>query len=413
MGFRWVGLWVLGASALIGCGKKPRVGPTPVVEAAPPVASAVPARAVPSVDARPPEPSPAQTNPEDEPWQPEQYAPALSDEADRLFQRELLVARKAVAEKRYDDAVRHYSKALSTGRNDAQCLGERGYVRLLLRDLPAAVDDLWMAAGAIGSERTLSQVWYNLGLAYAEQAQAELSRVAFARSLAFADSNQAKAKLGTQSRCTAIVRRAVELSDQSGAQLVSGWRGVHEFLGAQGEPKTEAEARLLACSTNSAHNYLVTSPAPSCTGAPPWMMSCCAGMGNFMVRYMMVYPRADDRFFTMDLGMIGGWPRQCQGAPMPEVSVHGKYLVLKTVDAPPAPNADFVSALGVDDGGDAPCRSGPRELEYRVYDLDTAKQVLDVRSLAPGGAKLMFDPAGTKARLQGPDCAATLSLAKG
>ena len=353
------------------------------------------------------EPSP--TRFEDQPWKPEEYEPALSEEADKLFKRELLVARKAAAEKRYDDAITHYTQALSTGRNDAQCLGERGYVRLLKKQFDEAGDDLWFAAGAVGSDRTLAQVWYNLGLTLAEQAEPELSRAAFARSLALAPSSQAKAKLGQQSHCGASVQRAEALGDAA-AQIVKGWLGVHKFLGSEGEPKTESEARQLACATQSQYNFAAVAAEANCTDAPPWSMSCCAGFGHFLAMYMMVYPRANNRFFAINYGMIGGWPRACQGAAMPEATIYGRHLVLKTVDSSIQANTDFDTRGDPDGNSDPPCRTGPRELQFEVYDLDTAKRLLQVRSLTPGAPQFEVNAAGTQATLRGADCDATLTL---
>lgn len=407
MGFRWVVL-ALGLSlGFVGCRKRSTVA------GAPPAKSARVAVASASASRVAVEPTAASVAPEapssrSGEWAPEQYAPALDDEAAKLFDRELLVARRAVTEKRYDDALTHYTKALSTGRSDAQCLGERGYVRLLKKELDAAGDDLWLAAGAVGSDGTLAQVWYNLGLTFAEQAHPELARVAFARSLALAPSKQAAAKLGPQSRCPASVLWK-DASGVSTAKIVNGWLGVHKFLDAAGEPKTESEARQLACSTNSEYNFAAAAPEPNCADAPPWIMSCCGGFGHFLARYMLVYPRPHQRFFTIDFGMIGGWPRECQGAAMPEVTIYGRHLVLKTVAASIEQNADF-DPKRTPDSDERPCRSGPVEQTFEFYDLDTAQRVLQVSLLDRDAPKLEVNAAGTQVTVSGAGCDATLSL---
>lgn len=407
MSLRWVRLCVSVAVALGGCHKKPSTAvPLPVNSAKPKaVASAAGSAAVPTPSAVAPERGELAL--EDQPWEPQEYEPAMTDEAQRLFNRELLVARKAVSEKRYDDALTHYTKALSTGRNDAQCLGERGYVKLLKKQIAAAASDLWLAAGGVGSDRTLSQVWYNIGLARTEQEQPELARAAFARSLAFGPSRQTEAKLGLQSRCQTSVRRAPALGE-SPAEVVTGWRAVHKFLNSRGEPKTESEARSLACATHSEYEFAnVMTVEPNCTSAPPWIMSCCAGFGHFMAMYMMVYPRPNNRFFTINYGMLGGWPGGCQGASEPEAAVYGHHLVLKTVDVGLEPNTDFAASLGE---GDPPCRNGPQERVFQVYDLDTAKHMLEISSPTPGAPALTFNDAGTQATLSGAGCDVTLSL---
>jgi len=392
-----------------GCSKRTNVGSAPLAKSARAVvgsASVSPAAAKPSAAPVVAEALPSPRK--DQGWAPEQYAPALEEEAEKLFNRELMVARRAVTEKRFDDALKHYTKALSTGRSDAQCLGERGYVRLLRNELDAATDDLWLAAGAMGSDRALAQVWYNLGLAWAQRSQPDLARAALARSLAFAPSKQAETKLGQQSRCQASVLRQDALGE-SAAQIVSGWLGVHKFLDASGEPKTEAEARELACSTKSESNFAAAGPEPGCTDPPPWVMSCCGTLGGFLARYMLVYPRPNNRFFAIDFGTIGAWPHECQGAAMPEASVYGRHLVLKTVAGSIGPNADF-DPKRMPDSDEQPCRSGPVERTFEIYDLDTAKRVLEVSSLDRDAAKLEVNAAGTQATLSGAGCDATLSL---
>lgn len=409
MGFGWVAVGLLLPLSLAGCNKRTTVASAPTAKSARAavgsssvsLAVAEPSAASAVVEAPP-------SRPEEQSSAPAQYAPSLDDDSEKLFNRELMVARRAVTEKRYDDALTHYTKALSTGRSDAQCLGERGYVRLLKKELDAATDDLLLAAGAVGSDRTLAQVWYNLGLAWAQSSQPEAARVAFARSLAFAPSKQAEAKLGQQSRCQASVWQADALVG-SAAEIVSGWLGVQKFLGAEGEPKTESEARQLACSTKSDSDFAAAGPAPNCSDAPPWIMSCCAFWGGFLARYMLVYPRPNNRFFAIDFGMIGYWPLECRGAALPEPSVYGRHLVLKTVAASVEQNADF--DLKRTPGSDErPCRQGPSEQTFEVYDLDTAKRVLEVSSLDRGAPKLEVNAAGTQVSLSGAGCDVTLSL---
>jgi len=76
------------------------------------------------------------------------------------------------------------------------------------------------------------------------------------------------------------VRRAPALGD-SVAQIVKGWLGVHKFLGSDGEPKTESEARPLACATKSEFGFLAAAPEPNCSDAPPWIMKLLRGLRAF------------------------------------------------------------------------------------------------------------------------------------
>ena len=402
------------ALVAFGCGRKR----TPTQSSAQPARSAALAATsaqplasvtVPALSASAASPSVEQgTRPE-----PPEYAPSLTDEASALFTRELLVARRAVADKRYDAAVRHYTKALSTGRNDAGCLAERGYVHLLAKRTDDAIRDLWFAAGARGSDQVLAQVWYNLGLAHREK-QPELARAAFARSLALNPSSQARNKLGTQSTCQTSIRTSTALGNVSGTRVVSGWQGVHRSLGLEGEPGSEAQARSIVCSTHSTFDFLVKRPEPDCTDAPPWNLSCCGGLGGFMVQYMTVIPRPKNHFFTIDHGRRGGWPRECQGAAMPEQSIYGSVLVLKTVDSDIEPNGDFDAKRQQGADGeqvaDAPCRVGPDETTIDVYQLDTGQHLFELSSLTHSAPHFSVSADGSEALVQGRDCDVKLAL---
>jgi len=77
---------------------------------------------------------------------------------------------------------------------------------------------------------------------------------------------------------------------------------------------------------------------------------------------MMVYPRSENRFFVIKLRDDRRLARECQGADMPEATVYGRHLVLKTVQSSIDKNADFdASRVPTGGSGDPPCRSGPRE----------------------------------------------------
>jgi hypothetical protein len=404
----------LGVVALValGCGRQPTPSPEQPAKSAVLAAHSAPAMA--SVTT--PAPRASTASPSVEPssrTEPLEYEPSLSDEATALFERELLIARKAVTDKQYDAAIRHYTKALSTGRNDAGCLGERGYVHLLAKRTDDAVRDLWFAAGARGSDQVLAQVWYNLGVAFRET-QPERARAAFARSLALNPSRQAKSKLGAQSTCQTSTITSTALGSASATPVVSGWLGVHGSLGLQGEPASEAQARSIVCSTHSKFDFLVARPEPDCTDAPPWNLSCCSGPGGFMVRYMTVIPRPKNRFFTIDHGPRGGWPRECQGAAMPEQTIYGGVLVLKTFGSEIEPNGDFdVKRLLGADGepiAEAPCRSGPDETTIDIYQLDTGQHLFELSSPTQSAPHFSVSADGSEALIQGRDCDAKLAL---
>jgi hypothetical protein len=326
----------------------------------------------------------------------------------KLFERELLVARKAMSDKKYDVAIGHYTRALSTGRTDAACLGERGYARLLVKD-PKAVDDLWYAVAAADADRLRAQIWYNLGLAFEQDGESEQSRAAFARSLVLGHSKQAADKLGARSHCTANIDRSEEPPAAAPVAVVSGWKGVHARFGLEGNPSSEAEARSLVCATTSGEfTSVVVGPKPNCADAPPWNLSCCAGFGGFMVQYMSVIPRSHGRFFTINYGARGGWPKTCQGKALPEQTQYGSVLLLKTDESSLTTNDDV--GANADPAGDQACRAGPSETSYTVYQLDSGRRLIKVGVVAPLLATLTMNAAGTEALLSGGECNEKIAL---
>jgi tetratricopeptide (TPR) repeat protein len=331
---------------------------------------------------------------------------------DAASQREFLKARKAVKNRSYDEALTYYTRALSHGIDSALCLGERGYVRLLTGDLEGALEDLWYAAGAAGDNHVYSQIWFNLGLAHQQKNEPEEARAAFARALAFEDTSASRAKLGSQSRCTTAIRKAPDLPENPTAVVVRGWKGVHSQLNLEGPASTETEAKATVCSTVS-QAYRGDESAYLCDQPPPWELSCCSGLGRFMVRHMTVVPRSKNRFFTIDHGSRGGWPKQCQGAPIPENTIFGSALMVKE-DGPSVeinPDVDINTIITPDNPApDLPCRTGPTETTVTFYQLDTGRPLLQLLSAGPNSPSISVAEGGTTVTLRGGSCDATLPL---
>jgi hypothetical protein len=329
----------------------------------------------------------------------------LSEEAQNLFQREFAAARKASSQKRYDEAVSHYTKALSMGKNDAAALGERGYVRFLQHDLKGAEGDLYYAAGAPGEPEVQAQIWYNWGLVSSAQEQAEDARAAFARSLELRPNHAVEAKLGGGSRCTSTFQRKPEADPR--VAVLPSWLKTHEFLGLPSEPKNEQEARKMVCSSDGLGE--VGQMDRDCSDGDISSVSCCGGFGRFMLQEMSVVPRPGGRIFAIQHGTRGGWPRGCQGVPSPELTIYGKVVLVATKGRELESNEDYKPPSENEDR-DPACRLSPNFATYDVYDLDRGTHLVSVSSLRPLAPKLSIDEAGTTLTLSGHGCSERIAL---
>lgn len=195
--------------------------------------------------------------------------------------------------------------------------------------------------------------------------------------------------------------------------VAKGWKGVLAQLNLDGPGGTEDEAKATVCSTVS-QAYRGSDAAYLCNQPPPWELSCCSGIGGFMVRHMTVVPRSKNRFFTIDHGLRGGWPRQCQGAPIPENTIYGSVLLVKEAGSSVVVNPDVdMDTLRTPDNPDPdlPCRVGPNETTMTFYQLDTGRPLLQLLSLGPNAPSVSVAEDGTKVTLRGASCDSTLPLA--
>lgn len=401
-------LGFVGVVGLVLLASACRKAPLPKPSAARPSVSALArASASTAASAKPPvapsNPTPSGSSDEDNDEVSDDFE--LSEEAQQLFQREFAAARKASSQKRYDEAIAHYTKALSSGKNDAAALGERGYVRFLQHDLKGAEGDLYYAAGAPASPEVQAQIWYNSGLVSSAQDRAEEARVAFARSLELRPNRAVEAKLGGGSRCTSTVQRKPEADSR--VAVLPTWLKTHEFLGLHSEPKNEQEARKMVCSSDGLGE--VGQMDRDCSEGDISSLSCCGGFGRFMLQEMSVVPRPSGRIFAIQHGMRGGWPRGCQGVPSPELTSYGKVVLVATKGREVESNEDY-KPPSENEERDPPCRLSPNFATYDVYDLDRGTHLLSVSSLRPLAPKLSIDEAGTSLTLSGHGCTEQIPL---
>ena len=340
----------------------------------------------------------------------------LSEEADQLFEREVSLARKEMAKKEYQSAVLHFTRALRTGKSDPQALSERGYAAWLLGKMPEAASDFWSAAGQYAEDDLRGQIWYNLGLVFEGSGDAEMSRAAFAMSASLAPSNAARKKLGARSACRSSIKFGPEIAEAPGASISRGWLDVHGRLGLDGAPSTENEAKHTVChSVSRSLGGPPADPEGVCAESSPWKVSCCSGIGGFMVREMDIVEFSEGQFFTLDHGMVGAWPRECQGRARPNVSVQGNWVIVSGDDSVASPNADFdPDTVPVTDGseymGDFPCRTSPPEKSVNIYRLTDAKRLLEVRSFSRTPPIVVIREKERDIKISGDGCAAIVPL---
>ncbi|MGC4064944.1 MAG: tetratricopeptide repeat protein [Polyangiaceae bacterium] len=335
-----------------------------------------------------------------------------SDAEDQRFEREVLTARQLMSKKDYAKAIEHFTSALSSGREDARCLGERGYARWLLKDKSAAKSDFWEAAGASPEPDVAGQIWYNLGLVYEDDGDAEMSRAAFAMSYAMGHSKAAKTKLGGRSACRSMIVRGPAAADELTAAVVKGWLGVHRYFSLEGTPKSEADAKNMVCHTVSrAMGGPPENPEGACTGPSPWELSCCAKMGGFLFQQMFVVEGKGGSFFTYRAGEVGGWPRECLGHAGPTLKIQGDLVIATTVGSDMRPNYDYLSVHQNVESSDPPCRQSPDQNIVEVFSLTTGKRLLWVRSYSTSTPPAVtVNDAGTEATVRGNDCDETIRL---
>ncbi len=136
--------------------------------------------------------------------------PMTADEkqASKTYAAALGEGRAATSAKRYDDAIAAFDRAIAAKPGDARALSERGYARLLARDLASATKDLDRALEGTSDPALSGPIHFNLGLVAEARGDAEGARVAFARSNAVRPTKAAQAKLAGKSACVAVVDRS-------------------------------------------------------------------------------------------------------------------------------------------------------------------------------------------------------------
>jgi tetratricopeptide (TPR) repeat protein len=165
----------------------------------------------------------------------------------QVFSAEMQAGRTHTKAKAYADAIAAFDRALVQRPQQPRALAERGYARLLARDLVGARADLEAARERSSDPARLGPIWFNLGLVEEAAGDAEAARRAFTVSHELRPGKAAKAKLTGPPVCTAVVERA----PQPGKRLAS-WKQLYdhlmnEYADEPGELKRATEIQRAMC----------------------------------------------------------------------------------------------------------------------------------------------------------------------
>ncbi len=113
------------------------------------------------------------------------------------YMRALAKGRKATRDKDFSTALAAFDDALRIRPHDVRALGERGYARVMAKDLDNAERDLKEARERAGASDNISSIVYNLGLVAKERGQEDKAKELFEQAKSLrqpGNAKQAKAK---------------------------------------------------------------------------------------------------------------------------------------------------------------------------------------------------------------------------
>lgn len=150
---------------------------------------------------------------------------AAEQAAHAAFMAEMQAGRTQTRGKAYAEAIAAFDRALGHEPQQPRALAERGYAKLLAKDLAGARADLEAARERSDDPKRLGPIWFNLGLVEEAAGDAEAARRAFTRSNELRPGKAVQAKLAGASACTAEIDRA----PVAGKHRAS-WKALHDAL---------------------------------------------------------------------------------------------------------------------------------------------------------------------------------------
>ena len=179
--------------------------------------------------------------------------------------------RGATSKKSWADAIAGFDAALAAKPGDARATGERGFARLLEgTDLAAAETDFDRAASSTKDPKILASLWFNRGLLFEKQGNADNALAAFATSNVLRPTPAAAKKLGGVAACQLIVDR--DPSKGEPTQDFPDWATLAGKLPHEDEDEWDAKAWIVEAQKESLpamvylrdggenHTYLVWQP---------------------------------------------------------------------------------------------------------------------------------------------------------
>ncbi len=120
------------------------------------------------------------------------------------------IGRTQTRAKAYPEAIAAFDRALVHQPNHSKALAERGFAKLLAKDLEGARTDLERARQRTQDPERLGPIWFNVGLVAEASGNPEGALRAFTLSNELRPSKAAAARIAGKAVCTAEVERAVK-----------------------------------------------------------------------------------------------------------------------------------------------------------------------------------------------------------
>lgn len=143
---------------------------------------------------------------------------------------EMQVGRTQTRAKAYSEAIAAFDRALVQQPNSPRALAERGYAKLLAKDLEGARSDLEGARQRTQDPARLGPIWFNVGLVAEASGNPEGALRAFTLANELKPSKAAAARLAGKLVCTAEIER----QPKPGAGFAS-WKALYDHLRADTE----------------------------------------------------------------------------------------------------------------------------------------------------------------------------------
>ena len=150
------------------------------------------------------------------------------------------IGRTQTKAKAYTEAIAAFDRALVHQPNHPRALAERGYAKLLAKDLEGARTDLEQARQRTQDPARLGPIWFNVGLVAEAAGNPEGALRAFTLSNELRPSKAAAARIGGKAVCTAEIDRVV----RHGTSFAS-WRALYDHLRKDtDEPKLDKDLEI-------------------------------------------------------------------------------------------------------------------------------------------------------------------------